>query len=160
MWLVPTDTFTVRSLLMVKYFPDNLFQHFHLFKHCRHQEGDRFLQRSSISSHSLSMALGSIVIGTISKQLYKLVVEMSLEKPLCILLLIQLMVPMHPSNSNQKSPHSFILQSIAVYVQSILLFFFPYVLHLFSMNISVRLDYCWDYYKCLKFNLFASLLSH
>lgn len=126
MWLVPTDTFTVRSLLMVKYFPDNLFQHFHLFKHCRHQEGDRFLQRNSISSHSLSMALGSIVIRTIPKQLYKLVVETSLEKPLCILPLIQLMVPMHLSNSNQKSPRSFIPQSIAVYLQSILLFFFLY----------------------------------
>lgn len=50
-------------------------------------------------------------------------VETNLEKPLCISPLIQLMVPMHPSNSNQKSPHSFIPQSITVYVQSILLFF-------------------------------------
>lgn len=85
-----------------------------------------------------------------------------MEKPLCISPLIQLMVPMHPSNSHQKSPHSFIPQSIAVYVQSILLcfFFFPYILHLFTMNISVRLDYFWDYCKCLNFSLFASLLSH
>lgn len=55
--LFQIDTFAVRSLLMKKYFPDNLFEHFHPFKLGRHQRGACFLHRSSLRSHRLPKAM-------------------------------------------------------------------------------------------------------
>lgn len=138
------DSFMVRSLLMMKYFPDNLFEYFHPLKHYRHQGSNCFLQRSSIRSNRLPITTGyaqsSELVATNSISQWW---TTSLEKGLLLLLLIQLMASMFPvSNSIHKSPPcSHASQSISFHIQSILLpTFFLYSAPPYCEHLTVSFD--------------------